>query len=529
VKICMLVFNSGTRDGRVMREAHSLRAAGFDVQVVGVPEPDAMAAVETLPDGVTVHRLDWRPVAQRRAQRTAILRLLPVLLLLGLAAYGLCRLTGAALFFRITSKWVVTSGPAAWFGVVVAMALLLVGAYFAAKQFRGWISVLATRAAQRNQSATRVSKRGRPAPIIGLVGGRPFPELKSRIPSWLPEFILETLAEPFHAIGGRVGRFVLYRYRAEVMAEFLINLRPDVLHCHDCVALPTGILVKKALGIPLIYDAHEIYEAAATTRLGITDYYARIHERCLGKIDGFVTINQCAADYYRQAYPGTPPALIIRNAANAVSDFAYDGRLHKAANLPFSEKILLYHGGFTAHRGLPILVRAGALLPAGWSLVLMGWGPLNDELRIIANEANHPEKVKFLPGVPLSELHLWSAGGTVGIIPYENNVLNHWICTPNKLWEFPVAGVPLIVQPFPELRKVVETYNCGWVLPENLTPHAIVDLIARLTDEDIARARQGCAQFIAQDNWESAYETRLVEYYRALEVVRVQDLEIPKG
>ena len=42
------------------------------------------------------------------------------------------------------------------------------------------------------------------------------------------------------------------------------RIKPDVIHCHDCLTLPTGWKIKKALGIPLIYDAHEIYEAAAS-------------------------------------------------------------------------------------------------------------------------------------------------------------------------------------------------------------------------------------------------------------------------
>ena len=41
MKICMLVYNNGTRDGRVMKEAHSLRSAGHEVTVIGVPDDDA--------------------------------------------------------------------------------------------------------------------------------------------------------------------------------------------------------------------------------------------------------------------------------------------------------------------------------------------------------------------------------------------------------------------------------------------------------------------------------------------------------
>jgi glycosyltransferase involved in cell wall biosynthesis len=94
-------------------------------------------------------------------------------------------------------------------------------------------------------------------------------------------------------------------------------------------------------------------------------------------------------------------------------------------------------------------------------------------------------------------------------------MLNHWIATPNKLWEYPSAGVPLIVQPFPEMRRIVETYRCGWVLPQEFNAEAIAGLVASLTDEMLAEARVGCRAFIEKDNW-SVYRQRLVELYDKL-------------
>jgi glycosyltransferase involved in cell wall biosynthesis len=212
--------------------------------------------------------------------------------------------------------------------------------------------------------------------------------------------------------------------------------------------------------------------------------------------------------------------VVIRNATDQAVPAAYDGRLHRAAGLPLTEKILLYQGGYTKHRGLPALVRVGPFLPEGWSLVMMGWGPLLNELRAIARAdakgANRP-KVHFVPAVPASELLSWTQGATAGIIPYEDRMLNHWIATPNKLWEYPGAGVPLIVQPFPEMRRVVETYRCGWVLPDPLTSAGIAGLVASLTDEMIAGARHGCRRFVEEDSWPAIYNRRLLDLYGRLE------------
>jgi len=501
--VCMIVHNNGTRDGRVMREAHALRATGHAVTVVGIPESGISAPAETLPDGVQVSRVRWLEPARRRRLRSAVLRSIPFGAAILALGYGLYRvahwLSGLALAGR----------PSVLIGGVLVLALIAV---IVALVGRGFLN----KRASRNDATRRQVILGDAPPSSG------FPAIRSRIPDWVPDWLLEFAVEPLDWFGARTGKFSLYRYRSEEIAAAAIRLKPDVVHCHDCAALPTGWLVKKALNIPLVYDAHEIYEAVAARRFGATDYFARIHARYLPQVDAFVAVNDSAATYYRYAYPAAPRAVVIRNATNYVASGRYDGRLHRAAGLPEHEKILLYQGGFSKDRGLQILVRAAPLLPEGWTLVMMGWGPLADELQHLADagqaNATSRRKVIFLSAVPPAELLSWTQGAAAGIIPYEDKMLNHWIATPNKLWEFPNAGVPMIVQPFPEMRGIVETYGCGWVLPE-LSPQAIADLVSSLTEEKVSAAKEGCVRFSQADNWATTYEPRLLDLYRRIEMM----------
>jgi glycosyltransferase involved in cell wall biosynthesis len=494
MKICMIVHNNGTRDGRVMREAHSLQAVGHAVTVVGIPEPTAAAPMDVLSDGVTVYRVPWQARAKYRVLTSAIPRSLLFLALL--AAFGIGLVWGLARLFSAMSA------------VYVALAALGTACIVGGGAM--WAIRASRRRAREDDRVRRDVVAGAECPMAG------FPAIRSRIPNWLPDWALEIAAELPARLLGRVGSFSTYRYRWEELAAAAIKLKPDVIHCHDCISLPAGWIVKKALGIPLVYDAHEIYEAVAARRFGTTDYFARTHGRYLARVDGFIAVNDSAARYYRCAFPTAPRAVVIRNATDHVPGGPYDGRLHRATGLPGDEKILLYQGGFTPDRGLQILVRSAALLPTGWSLVMMGWGSLSGELqRIAAADARAANKVHFVPAVPAGELLSWTQGASAGIVPYEDKMLNHWIATPNKLWEYPSAGVPLIVQPFPEMRRIVETYRCGWVLPQEFNAEAIAGLVASLTDEMLAEARVGCRAFIEKDNW-SVYRQRLVELYDKL-------------
>ena len=360
MNICMIVHNSGARDGRVMREAHTLQGAGHAVTVVGIPEPNAMAPLEPLSDGVLVRRVDWYPRARRRLVISAIPRTLLFLALFGAAGYGVWRAAlwlfspGGPLAESWVAIWAAASGGGAHRGLGAAY-VSLAGLGIACAV---WGLVVVLRRALTRRAADRDLIRRQV--ISGTYrGSAKFPAIRSRIPDWLPDWVLEIAVEPLDWFGARTGKFSQYRYRSEELAAAAIALKPDVVHCHDCIALPTGWMVKKALGIPLVYDAHEIYEAVAARRFGATDYFARVHRRYLPRIDGFVAVNDSAAVYYRHAYPAAPPAVVIRNATDHLPAADYDGRLHRAAGLPAGEKILLYQGGFTQHRGLQVLVRSG--------------------------------------------------------------------------------------------------------------------------------------------------------------------------
>ena len=301
------------------------------------------------------------------------------------------------------------------------------------------------------------------------------------------------------------------------------RITPDVIHSHDAITLPIGAALKLTTRGLLIYDAHEIYEEVAQSSPQRAKIYRMIHRLCQHRVDGFVTINRSIAQWYVEHYPHLPPAVVVKNATVMAGPIDYDGRLHQAAGLPPERKILLYQGGFSKKRGLEYLVAATRHLSDEWTLVMMGWGTLEGELRGVSEQINNErsaqgrlQAIVFIPPAPQQELALWTAGGTVGIIPYENIGLNHWFCTPNKLWEYPNAALPVLVSPFPELSAPVLEYGFGWLLPEDQEPQALGRLIMSLGSEQIVEARANCGVFMQADNWQF-YAEKLVDLYRSLE------------
>lgn len=297
----------------------------------------------------------------------------------------------------------------------------------------------------------------------------------------------------------------------------------DVVHCHDLWALPIGAIVKRRLGARLVWDAHEIYEEIAQGNASHAEVCRTLLRRHQPDVDYFITINESIAEFYKTHYPSLPPARIVKNAAPYTPLVSYDGRMHEACGMPRTQKIALYQGGFSEKRGLRDLVHAARHLNDDWTLVMMGWGTLEAELKAIGAEINtaRPDRtvpaISFLPAAKQSELVYWTAGGTIGLIPYENVGLNHLFCTPNKLWEYPAAGVPILCSPLVEMTKTVLTHGTGWLLPESTDPHSIAAAINNLTPEMIETASQACLTFIQNDNWKT-YGDRVIDLYEEINV-----------
>ncbi len=455
----MVVLNSVSRDARVLKEAASLVAAGHEVNIIGVRDNNYPDSFEITGDGVKINRINLAYMKQS-------------LVYLRKALFFL--------FFGISIIFI------NFFSLSLSNVILLISFFFfisSAWLFRKFYFVL--KASSNSDADTNGHSK----------------------------------MMDFFSSGKQLLACLLRLYPVLVVIR---QMKPEIIHCHDVYTLPIGALLKLRKKCIVVYDAHEIYEELPQQDNSHRYKCHLIHRFCQGFVDRFITINTSIANWYAKSYPCLPKAEIIMNASRKVDKFDYDFRLHQAAGLPEDAKILLYQGGFATHRGLKCLVEGAKFLPENWFLVMMGWGGYEPELKVIAKQINHNEKkhrksdlIRFIPPAPQEELVLWTAGATIGVIPYENKGLNHWFCTPNKLWEYPNAGVPILISPFPEMKYFVEKYGHGWFLPEKLNSESFGQVIQSLKDSDIHKAKEASFNFIKQNHW-GIFEARLLSLYTEL-------------
>ncbi len=142
-------------------------------------------------------------------------------------------------------------------------------------------------------------------------------------------------------------------------------------------------------------------------------------------------------------------------------------------------------------------------------------GKIERKIKLEMNDDIHTgvfDKVRFIPGAPYEDLIYWSQGATIGIIPYENVGQNHWNCSPNKIWEYTNAGLPILASRMAFLNDVILKHGIGWTIPSDFVERDIYDKIEKLTDKDIAEKKANCAKFIAADNY-LQYEPKLLSIF----------------
>ena len=304
----------------------------------------------------------------------------------------------------------------------------------------------------------------------------------------------------------------LFAWSARAVREGL-RLRAQVYHAHDLVTLPAAWAAARGRGALVVYDAHELFTEIG--RLGrVARAALRVLERLLiGRADRVVTVNDSIADELQRRY-GVARPVVVMNCPRLFGGPPSRERsaLRARVGLGPGVPIVLFQGMFMPHRGLENLVRSARSFHRG-HLVFMGWGPLRPELEALARAEGLSSRVHFTEGVPLRDLLAFTAGADLGAIPYRNVGLNNYLTSPNKLFEYCAAGVPVVASRFPELVKVVEGFALGRTFdPES--PDDIAATVNALLDDPVAlaRAREGASRAARRFNWENESRALLGVY-----------------
>ena len=297
-----------------------------------------------------------------------------------------------------------------------------------------------------------------------------------------------------------------------------LTYRADIYHAHDLNNLEVAYRAARQSGAQLVYDAHELFPEMANRWVRLRKgYWTRLEGQLLPRADLAITVNELIAEEMARRYNVQPP-LVVLNCPDPPPTFDPSTRynfIREQLSLSAETPIVLYQGWMSEGRGLENLVRSAPMLRAGATVVFMGYGDYQAVLERLAAESGGG-RVHFIPAVPQRDLLAYCASADVGVIPYQAVDLNNYYTSPNKLFDFIQAGLPIVASDLPYLRKVVGD-DLGVVArldrPEDYA--SAINGVLSLPDR-AARLRDNLRRAAPSYTW-SAQAAKLVAAYRGLD------------
>lgn len=291
-------------------------------------------------------------------------------------------------------------------------------------------------------------------------------------------------------------------FHLKLFAPALAAHRADVFVAQDLPMLPVALHAARLHGAKVVYDSHELY-AEQDFPEREKRIWREIEAAALPQCDLVFTINEGVARELERRY-GVARVHVVHSAEHARPDGTPERRFHAALGLEADRLVLLMQGGLSAGRHLEVLVAAMAhVRDPRVHLVVLGDGRLRDALQRTVDRAGLGARVHLLPAVPQRELLAWTEAADAGIVPYQPTCLNNRLCTPNKLFEFIAAGLPVLSSDLPEIRRIVLGHGIGQVAELGDARQMAQAIDAFFGDADRLRGwREAAVRARATLNWD---------------------------
>lgn len=264
---------------------------------------------------------------------------------------------------------------------------------------------------------------------------------------------------------------------------YLLWHQTDILLSNDLDTLPANFLISKIKRIPLVYDSHEYFTGVPelSNRPRVRAIWKRIESFIVPKLKYAYTVNSSIAQLYQDEYK--VKFHVIRNMPEVKFQIRTDlDIIKRELRLPQDKSIIILQGaGINIQRGAEEAVQAMQFVENA-ILLIIGSGDVIPALKLMVVELQLSEKVKFEPKKSPSELFLYTLCADIGLSLDKDTNLNYRYSLPNKIFDYIQAGVPILASDLPEIKKIVEGYDIGYISPDHQVKN-IAHLMNKMIDE----------------------------------------------
>ncbi len=290
----------------------------------------------------------------------------------------------------------------------------------------------------------------------------------------------------------------------------LLFTKTDYLLANDLDTLVPNYIVSRMRQKKIFYDTHEYF--TGVPELTNSPFKKRIwkffEDWIFPKLPVVYTVNESVKRKYQQEYGNK--IHVIRNVpvtTNVVSKETPERWKGKI--------ILLMQGiGINPGRGGLELLETMKWLPANYHLVYIGSGTLWDTIANKRKEWRLEDKVEMIGKLPPSELKKYTPLAMLGFTLDGFNDENFLFNLPNKIFDYLHAAVPVVATPIPEVKIIIEQYQCGICL-ESLEAKDMARQIENLVNDEAQyqRLKKNATLAAKELCWENE-QMKLKEIYQ---------------
>ncbi len=298
--------------------------------------------------------------------------------------------------------------------------------------------------------------------------------------------------------------------------EFLLKAvfryrKYTIIHCNDLAALPIGVIIKIInRDVKLIYDAHE-YETE-TNGLGRLEKVCRkyLEKILIDCADEIICVSKSIALEYARLYGIDEPYLVLN--CPPYRDAEKSDIFRESMGIRHNQTIFLYQGALGHGRGIETIIAAFEALDSDANiLVCMGYGPLE---KMIQERSVRSPNIFFHPAVKFDMLLNYTSSADYGISFIEDSCLSYRYCLPNKMFEYLMAGIPVLTSKLYEMERFVNAYHVGVVAKSN-TVRGFCEAISCSLEQDYEAVVRNVVETRKQFCWEQQ-ERVLLEAYSGI-------------
>jgi len=290
--------------------------------------------------------------------------------------------------------------------------------------------------------------------------------------------------------------------------------RPDAIHCLDRLALFPGGLGAMLTGARLVYDSQEIWPEVNSSLnrprwlwLWLERFFAR-------KCDTVIVTDEFRKKITMELLSLQTGCIALMNLPSVRAMVAAKGNIRQDSGFT-GLKIIVYAGAIFPQRHMEDILLCLKHLPEEYGLTLVGFGPDEyiETLRHLARSNGLERRVAFLPPVRWNEVPDYLRGADCSVALYEKNSINNIYCSPSKVFDSFLAGVPVVGINSPlllDLALKLDAVECI----DNVSPQSIAAAAKKLIDRFSSAALRGELEEQARLHytWE-AQEAALLNVY----------------